>query len=252
MFGTGVANPEYWGTPREDPREWVEFLSTCAYVGVRGPISAEILRSWGFDGRLEVVGDPALALTPPRPPEPQPGRVVISPAYTRGLLWGGDDLPVFDRLAELASGFLAEGRQVVFLSCFPGDDRWILRMMRRIAHPDVGYVAGFEDIGQALTTLADASLVIGERLHACVLAAAVGTPFVALEYRPKLRDFAKSLGMEKAVVRTDQLDLLDQTVKTVEEHRLELAEQMADQVATFRERLRLASDEIRRAVRPTD
>ncbi|HKX74674.1 MAG TPA: glycosyltransferase, partial [Acidimicrobiia bacterium] len=100
VFGTGVANPSYWGTPKEDPAGWVEFLATCGLVGVRGPISAELLRSFGYRGRLEVIGDPALALLPP-PVEAVAGRVVVSPAYARGELWGGDDQVVFNALAEV-------------------------------------------------------------------------------------------------------------------------------------------------------
>ncbi|NIS35767.1 MAG: polysaccharide pyruvyl transferase family protein, partial [Actinobacteria bacterium] len=61
VFGTGVANPGYWGIV-EPVDEWVRFLETCAYVGLRGPVSLETVRHWGYGGDAEVLGDPALAL----------------------------------------------------------------------------------------------------------------------------------------------------------------------------------------------
>ncbi len=64
VFGTGVANPSFWGLT-EPAEQWVDFLSTCAYVGVRGPTSAQILTDWGLKTDLEIVGDPALLVERP-------------------------------------------------------------------------------------------------------------------------------------------------------------------------------------------
>jgi len=89
------------------------------------------------------------------------------------------------------------------LSAFPGDDRWILGMMREAGAPDLPYLAAHDDPEAALGLLASADLVVAERLHAAVLAAAVGTVPVMVEYRPKLRDFAMSVGVEGLVIRSD-------------------------------------------------
>jgi GT2 family glycosyltransferase len=203
VFGTGVANPGFWGLT-EDTKEWLRWLGTCAYVGVRGPHSAQTLHDWGFKGDVEICGDPALALDVGIS-EPKPGSVLVAPVWTNGELWGGSDQRVYEELATSIKQWNASGREVTLMSCHPTDDRPILLIREMVGDAEIGYHAGYLDVTAALHQIASASVVVGERLHACVLAAAAGRPFVALEYRPKVRDFAASVAMEDYVIRTDEL-----------------------------------------------
>lgn len=246
VIGTGVANPDFWGE-QEDPKKWTRWLSSCAYVGVRGPLSLQRLRSWGFDGEAEVSGDSALLLEPPDV-HPVAGRVVIAPAWTKGNLWGGSDDLVVDALARAVEGWRREGREVVALASSPDDDGQILQIAQRAGGVLLPFVQGYLDQTEAIETIASADVVVGERLHACVLAAAVGTPFVPIEYRPKLRDFAASVGLEDLVIRTDELSdgLLAERVETA----VALGtDDTAEHVTRYRERLRAAANLIERAVR---
>ncbi len=241
VLGTGVANPSYWGLT-EDTDEWLRWLGTCAYVGVRGPRSADTLDAWGFKGELEVCGDPALILETEIPYDPS-GPILVAPVWTGGELWGGDDHRVYRELARAVEQWVDSGREVILMSCHPSDDRPILIVKDLVRGGQLGYEAGYLDVGASVDLVARSSLVIGERLHACVLAAAAHRPFVALEYRPKVRDFADSVAMEDYVIRTDELDA---------ERLLELAgtlsgptEEMTNAVATYRQRLRAAGEVIR-------
>ncbi|MEX0699414.1 MAG: glycosyltransferase [Acidimicrobiia bacterium] len=245
VFGTGVASTSYWGVT-EDSSEWLRWLQTCAYVGLRGPRSAETLQRWGFKGPLEVCGDPALALTAPGAVR-KPGSVVISPAWTDGQLWGESDIDVYRSLAQAAARWQKEGREITFLACHPTDDRPILMIRDMMERNDTSYVAGYLDVQGSLEVLAAADFVVGERLHACVLAAATSRPFIAVEYRPKLMDFSESVGMSDYVVRTDALE---------PDHLLELGSQLGEAaparmlsaVEEYRERLRSGAETIRAAV----
>ncbi|HSJ35409.1 MAG TPA: glycosyltransferase [Acidimicrobiia bacterium] len=241
VFGTGVANPDFW-RDRDESRRWVDWLDTCAYVGVRGPLSAGILSDWGVANDVEVVGDAALLLdaTAPR----REGRVVIAPCRTRGELWGGDDKKVFGRLADLAADLGRGGHEVHMLAAHPDDDGPIIEITRRADRPDLPYLAGYADLEAALELFASADVVVAERLHAAVLAAAVGTPFVALEYRPKVRDFAASVGFEEYTVRTDDLDGLEERVRAAIADRKNLVAQLEPRVAEYRDRLRKASSRL--------
>lgn len=245
VLGTGVASPEFWGVT-ESTEGWVRWLSSCAYLGVRGPHSERTLRSWGYEGDLEVCGDSALLFERPASVERRPGQVVVSPAWTNGELWGGSDQAVMDGLAKAIEGWLAEGREVTFLSCNPSDDRPIFELMRAVGQPGLPYLAGYRDLDASLEMLAGAEMAIGERLHAAVLAAAVGTPFVALEYRPKLADFAASVGAGEAVVRTNEVtpERLAEAMAAA----ARLAGEVGTHVAEYRERLRMGAERIREAV----
>nr|MBO2500413.1 hypothetical protein [Acidimicrobiia bacterium] len=245
VLGTGVASPAYWGVT-EPVDGWMRWLSSCCYVGVRGPRSEATLREWGYDGQLEVSGDPALLLERPAGTQRREGLVVVSPAWTNGELWGGSDDAVMAVLAKSVEQWLAEGRDVAFLSCNPDDDRPIFETMRAAGRPDLPYSAGYRDLDAALRLLAEADLVVGERLHAVVLAAAVGTPFVALEYRPKLADFAASVGADDVVVRTDQVSV--ERIGAAAERARQLVPTVAQHVEEYRRRLRAAGEVIREAV----
>ncbi len=129
VFGTGVADPEYWGIT-EPVDQWLDFLDSCAYVGVRGPRSEAILREWGFSGELEIMGDPGLSIQPTTPVEPHEGLVVVSPAFTGNQLWGESDEAVFSAVADMVETLRDRGHPVAYLSCYPGDDRFIMEIMR--------------------------------------------------------------------------------------------------------------------------
>ena len=245
VLGTGVANPEYWGL-NEDPQKWIDWLDTCSYVGVRGPLSQGILREWGFGGELEVCGDTALLVERPAGKERQFDRVVIAPAWTKGELWGGSDDAVVEALSSAASRWLTQGKQVVLMSSSPDDDGQILEIINRVNRGILPFVQGYRDNQEAIDLIASAGVVIGERLHACIIAAAVETPFVALEYRPKLRDFAASVGMDHLVLRTDDVD--DRKLYSKLDEALDTDIQpMMQKVDAYRARIRSAAARIEKA-----
>ena len=204
VFGTGVADPTYWGIT-EPTDHWLDFLDTCIYVGVRGPRSEALLREWGFQGELEIVGDPGLSIDPAHPVARDEGLVVVSPAFTSGELLGESDEAVFAAMARMVETLRGNGHPVAYLSCYPGDDRFIMEIMRDSGSVDARYVAAYADHDAGIELLASAGVVVAERLHAAVIAAAAGTPFVAIEYRPKVRDFARSVEQEMYVIRSDEI-----------------------------------------------
>jgi len=211
LLGTGVRSPEFWGIT-EPMEEWKAFIDSSLYAGVRGPDSAHHLDELGVAASIDIFGDPALALTRPDDVAQVPGRIIVCPVFAAGSLWGGDDGAVFDALAALVRRLRGDAHEVVMMSAFPADDRWLIEIMRQAGEPDLPYVPGYADLDETMRCLASADLVVGERLHASILAAACGTPFVAVEYRPKIRDFARSVGMEEAIVRTDEMGRLVEVV----------------------------------------
>ena len=245
-LGTGVASPEFWGLT-EDPKRWVRWLSSCAYVGVRGPQSAETLRSWGYKGELEVCGDSALLVTAGPDVERIEGRVVVAPAWTKGELWGSSDRDVVDAVAAAIERWKRDGREVVCLASSPEDDGQILQLSQATGGEVLPYLAGYLENQAAIDLIASAEVVVGERLHACILAAAVSTPFIGIEYRPKLRDFAESVDRGDLVARTDTLS--GNSLVELAAEATSLGTETADaRVAAFRDLLRQASASLQKAL----
>ncbi len=64
---------------------------------------------------------------------------------------------------------------------------------------------------------------------------------MALEYRPKLRDFATSVGFERFTLRTDDLAGLEELVRAALAERERSVTELAPRVDDYRSRLRRAS-----------
>ena len=247
LFGTGVRDPAYNGVT-EPMEEWFSFIDHAIHASVRGPQSIVHLEAMGFEGEVEIIGDPAFSLRPSDKVERSEGRVIVCPVWTSGNLHGGDDRAVFDQLATTIRRLRSAGHEVLMLSAFPHDDRHLIELMRAAGAPDMPYVAGYESVDDTMDLLAGADLVIGERLHAAILAASAGTAFVPLQYRPKVLDFARSVGQEDAVVRTDEIGRLDEVVDTVMAEREARVAVVAEHVEDYRGRQLAAAEELRAAM----
>ena len=191
---------------------WRPLLTQFDRVRVRGPLSAGTLDSTGIEA--VVTGDPALAL-PPQSPAAH-GVATGTTAGTRvgvnfGVtddLWGGDHA-AFRATAVAAVGRLvAAGHQVALLATTTEDHAHLTRVAAEcraagtpVQGPNAVTLAALD------TALAGCAVVVGEKLHALVLAARLGIPTLALEYRPKCRDFQLSVGRGDRVLRTSDLDV---------------------------------------------
>jgi hypothetical protein len=187
---------------------WRPLLAGFDRIRVRGPLSRDTVESMGLEA-VEV-GDPALALPDQsRPDVPRrtggPSRIGVNFGVTDDL-WGGDHAAFRSVLVRGVRELVAAGHEVVLLATTTADRAHLARVQRECA----GFGAPVH--GPNAVTLAaldeairDCTLVVGEKLHALVLAARLGVPTLALEYRPKCRDFQLSIGRGEHVVRTSEL-----------------------------------------------
>lgn len=153
----------------------------AALVGVRAIVrdgqSLETLAKLGIMACLG--GDPALLLTPSAKLPPS-GAVVIAPR--------GDVTESLEALQALTRTLRGAGRKVVALSFYPHEDDAAAHLL------GADEVVSAYSPQQALDTIAAASQVVGVRLHALILAAAAGVPFVGLSYDPKVSGFCLDTG----------------------------------------------------------
>ena len=107
--------------------------------------------------------------------------------------------------------------------------------------------------GQLIDAVRACHLVVGERLHSVIFASATFTPAVALEYRPKLADFMRSIGREDLVVRSDrvQQDELVGLVRLVADDRDRYASELQGPVNELRDRLLRQARKIQRIATDT-
>lgn len=221
VFGTGVGDPLFWG---DNVNRWNNLLKHCIRTGVRGPHSAQLLADHGFN-RAEMIGDPYLVLQPPMEWRPAPKRLAVNFGTANGAILGGDEAGFLKFVQELLTRVREDGWSIVWISVWSQD----LKIMRQIRQA-VGVNSGplldaRSDTLEALSALSRCTVLLGEKLHALAMGAVTGTPFLAWEYQPKVRDFCASLDMEKLVLSTKFREV------TGTKRRLEDLAQQGDAVA---------------------
>lgn len=226
VVGTGVGDPSFWG---HHFTEWVPLLNQCDFVGVRGPESLRLLRENGCD-RAQCVGDPYLLLRGSLSREPAKQMLGINVGRTNdSLLGGGRDADLHDYLVEVLTRLRGRGWSFFWVSVW-SKDLPVVNDVRQRLGPPFGpvYDARVHSL-ETLSALSQCEVFLGEKLHACAMAAVAGVPFVALEYQPKVRDFAASLDMLAWTVSTEERDAggLVGRVEELRGRRGEIVETMA-------------------------
>lgn len=212
VFGSGVADPAFWsGRPgwRDTRAEWRAELARLPRVGVRGPLSRRLLEDAGCRG-VVVCGDPGLAFHrgPGATAPSERRRVAINVGAAQGAVWGSE-ARMLAELAGAARRLAAAGYDV---RIFPVWDRdvAVCRVVARQAGLAEAVVDPLlRDAADALSYLDRFDVIVSVKLHAAVLAAAAGVPFVAVEYQPKVRDFTASIAWERFTLRSDAFAAAD-------------------------------------------
>jgi polysaccharide pyruvyl transferase WcaK-like protein len=207
VLSPGVANPEYWSrTPgwRDTRREWREALVELPEVGVRGPLSKRLLDEAGV-ANVRVTGDPALIFHRARAANGATRRIAINAGRSGGEVWGSEDR-LIEALADAARRLASRGFDVRLFPVWDRDERVCREVATSAGLGGDAVDALVLDADACVDYLATFDVVVSVKLHAAVLAAAAGVPFVAIEYRPKVRDFAESVGCVAQTFRSSDVD----------------------------------------------
>lgn len=175
---------------------------------VRDQGSADLLAACGVPPeRIELTADPVLAL-PPAPPEVgaaaireaglDPGKPLIAVSVRPWPSWYEKQLKAFS--AVLAQAAEQHGAQLLLIPFHrPDDEPLVSELADSLARPESAHLAVATlsrplSPEAMLSVLAHARLVVGMRLHAVIMAAAVGVPAVGLVYDPKVAAFCERAG----------------------------------------------------------
>jgi polysaccharide pyruvyl transferase WcaK-like protein len=228
-----------------------EVIARGAYAGVRGPLTRRLLIAAGADpARVEVSGDPGFLARPADQSDASAGKsdasagksaagvVGVNWGTAYGRVYGGDEARVEDELAAVGRELLRRGYRIRVFAVWGPDLPAAARLREKMGSPHRVTLVGPK---QAALAPAGSEFVIGLKLHANVLAAAAGVPFVALGYRFKVLDFAASLGLQAFVVPTDAADIAGAVLARVDRVRRErasLTARLAEGRRLYAERLR--------------
>ncbi len=203
VFGSGVKDPLFYGynyVYREALKCSVAInrLKLFKGIGVRGDISRDLLAAWGI--KSEVIGDVTFSLHPSRSIKRADDKIAIA-VGADGILWGMNEERLLVEVAKVCRNLRREGYDLVLL---PFWEQNVQRLKKFAGEEGITLFDNWSDIQSTLDLIAGCKMVVGEKLHSLGLSAAAGTPFIALEYQPKCRELAQSVGFEKYVIRTDR------------------------------------------------
>ncbi|MHB1174964.1 MAG: polysaccharide pyruvyl transferase family protein [Sulfuriferula sp.] len=208
VWGTGVADLGYWSkhpehSDRGNSERWLSILRDAQYIGVRGPRSAAWLAENGVPG-VNVLGDPALSIQPAAKKTPADTGVLGINLGSHDPVSGGDE-NVFAAVVALIRHALQRGFKVQYFSLHTIDAE-IGRVLQAVVAS-----SGFEllpfsaSVTETMRQLAGFDYVVGQRLHATILACAQGVPNLSLSYQPKCLDFLESIKQSQLALPTEEL-----------------------------------------------
>ena len=246
-YGVGVRNPHFWGEPNASLTEKMKILN-FRYLGVRGNTSKRLLNNWGID--CEVIGDPCLLLEPNHYEEGERGegekKIAIN-VGSDGLVWGDDEERVFREVGRLCKILKRSGYHPILIPFYRNN----LHDIQRISEAtNTRVFRNWMNIQEVLDLIASCRVLIGEKLHSVIFSAATHTPFISLEYRPKCRDFAETLGFEKYIVKTDGIkaEKVMRTFYDLSNNWTEMHRELVRNVETYRKRLRQFATKIKKDI----
>ncbi len=171
-------------------------------LGVRGPVAKETLDLYNVD--CEVVGDTALILEPNKYHTEKTNKIGIT-LRGGGYKWSDDNQYINVVIDVLES--LPDKYEFALIPFAPEDIGLHINLEKRLPNAVYKDYCSYQtDVQGILDEYAKCDVVIGEKLHASVLAACTYTPFISLEYQRKNEGFSRSIEMDRYNIKIDELD----------------------------------------------
>lgn len=213
-------------------------LSRAERITVRESDSRGLLVSWGCAAQIDVTADPVLLNTLPVTQRvPAPPCVVLVARPPLKAPWPSAVL------AGMADGLHRElGARIVLVPFYPAQDALYTEAVAR-AMQAPSEIIRWSHHSELFGIMAQADLVVSQRLHALILAALSGVPFVGISDDQKLGRFLRELGQSN-VSRIEDMnsDTLLSAVRDVWRQREEFQARARQTLPAFVARARLTTD----------
>lgn len=223
VFGTGVRAPYFW-EDYYDPKYtnniklWLDIADKFQYIGVRGPLSYQILKSYGFN-EVEIIGDPVLSLALNKKTEATPNAIGLNIGSSNNQIWGRDESKLVQPYVQLAKILKEKGWKVKWYVVCPADLE-ITNECAKKSNTSQCVENHYHNYGLFLESAKKLSVFVGMKLHSVILATCCYIPSIMIEYRPKCLDYMQSINREEYNIRCDKINV-DTLVGFVEELSIE-------------------------------
>jgi len=185
-----------------------QIINHATFTCVRGHYTYKILQSMGLSlDKVTVSGDPGLLLHPVNGENrftSESNLIAVNWGTAKNRLYGRNEMKLEKEMAASIKELNEKGYKVRIYPIWKDDLLPCQRLFQLIGDKEnVELITSLYDQHQIMELIKDCKFTINFKLHANVLSAATGIPFIALGYRFKTFDFAQSIGLESLVVSTD-------------------------------------------------
>lgn len=202
-------------------------FSKASFAGVRGPLTKEALISLGVNSDdIQIIGDPGLFLNYDSKDEKKEKLIGINWGTTLNKLYGSNEKLVKQSIVDTAKLLINMGYKLVIYSVWDKDHASCQSLYKGINDPEnVKLITRLLSEKELMSELSPCTLTINYKLHPNLLSMGAKVPFIALGYRFKVFDLAKSIGMESHVISTSHPGLKSEILA-----RVSLIEQNRDEI----------------------
>ena len=218
ILGPGVAEPdfaEYIGFPI-DILGWKKLLKKSSFISVRGIRSKKILDSWLLDKNINILHDPAIWFSRKNLIKKQKQkRIGLNFADIGDRIYGKNPDLIKNFAMELVSILQKENWTIFLYPTTKSDMDFMLNDIGLKHIKDLIRYDNYTSMEKSLDFLESLDIFVGQRLHSIIFAATVSTPFYALEYEPKTKDFLETINMENYGEKVDKMEA-DEVLKKID------------------------------------
>lgn len=211
IFGTGLESINWEGLPEyQQLRDFVDMVCEASLIGVRGPLSKDYLVALGVPAdRVQIVGDLAVVLESYLQSDLNfqfgEGKWLgVNIGTSFGRVYGGNESHMAYELGRVLRELVSQRWKVCLFPVWPRDIKIQKTVTKQLADiPDVMSIEKVLTHRKIISLVGNFDAIIAMKLHAGIFAAIAGTPYLPWAYRPKIEDFATSIGLENFIVRSD-------------------------------------------------
>lgn len=217
-------------------------FSKASFAGVRGPLTKQALISLGVNSDdIQIIGDPGLFLNYDSKDEKKEKLIGINWGTTLNNLYGSNEKFVKQSIVDTAKLLINMGYRLVIYSVWDKDHASCQSLYKGINDPkNVKLITRLLSEKELMSELSPCTLTINYKLHPNLLSMGAKAPFIALGYRFKVFDLAKSIGMENHVISTSHPDLKSEIlarVSLIEQNRSEILSSYEEHLKYFLPRI---------------
>ncbi len=211
--------------------QWKPILEQCSYIGVRGPLSVEVLANIGI--KSEIIGDPACSWVQDTAfYTPKEKKIGICIGCTQRYFLH-DKMKI---LGDVLFNKQKEGWSIEFFIINPGDFMLTKQFIKKSRLTHNGIHTIYENTQLYLDAVKHMKLFAGTRLHSVILAMCAGVPSLMIEYAPKNYEFMLSVGMEKYSITMTEITetLLNEMLDSINDESEDISKYIIDVFNDYR------------------